>query len=636
MHTQNAGKAPLLTLFVMVALFAVGALLDLQMGGDISSVQATSTATTTVTVLNTPPSWSVTAREAYASATNTPTNSGTSTIITATAQDNNSENAYLLVCKSSSTPTHPALPGDPEPQCGGGLADQWGVSPSTSDLTPIRVTIATDETFTEVNEWYAYICDANPGDPECNDAMYNGTHEAIASATSSPFVVNHRPIITDASDDSPTLPGVDVTWTVTASDFDTTGGNDTVQVHVCKTAGFDPTIPSCVGDQWATSTFDTANPSAVLTASTSIPVPTQDDEGIDALIYIVDEHGHIATSTWYGSSTELTIANAAPYVSTSTIGLFDVWGTTTSDVVLNLTEPEGETQNFVVEFEVVDDNSCQGTSTDEISDVDINVYRSDIGGPFGFGCDDINDYDPNYCYTHTATSSWWSPTCYQVAGSCSGSGDTSATWECTFPLWYVADATDAGSAEFDKTWGASARATDNGGPGTAGILGNYSASSTGQAEVAQFLSFRATGSPIAYGSWEPNDGTPNHPATTTVFATGNTGLDQYLSGDAMCVGYPAPCSGADSDTIYVPYQHYATSSSGINYGTGLGVTSFELSTSSVASTYVNITVPKTQATSSPSEDDTYWGILVPSTITFAGDYKGQNYIDAVVAPSTEW
>jgi hypothetical protein len=35
-------------------------------------------------------------------------------------------------------------------------------------------------------------------------------------------------------------------------------------------------------------------------------------------------------------------------------------------------------------------------------------------------------------------------------------------------------------------------------------------------------------------------------------------------------------------------------------------------------------------------DDTYWGILVPGTITLAGDYIGRNYIDAVVAPSSTW
>lgn len=644
MHTSSSGKAPLLTLVVMVALFAVGALLDLQLGGHIASVQATSTATTTVTVLNTPPNWSVTARELYPSATNTPTNSGTSTIITATAQDNNSERSYLLVCKSSSTPQHLGLPGSSVPTCGGGLADQWAVSASTTDLTPITVVIATDESMPEVNEWYAYICDANPGDPECNDAMYNGTHEAVASATSSPFVVNHRPIISDASDDSPKEPGEQITWTVTVSDFDTTGGNDTVQAHICRQgATFDPLIPACVGGQWATSSFDTANPSGVLTATTTIDIPTQDQEGVDALVYIVDEHGHVATSTWYGSSTEVTVLNVAPYVSTSSIGLFDVWGTTTSDTILNLTEPEGETQNFVVEFVVNDDNGCQGTSSAEITGVDINVYRSDIGGPLGFGCDDINDYDPNTCYTHTATSSWWAPNCYPAtyagADTCSGVGDTTQAWECTFPLWYVADPTDAASPALlaALSWGASARATDNGGPLPipAPLTGSYSASSTGQADMAQFLSFRATGSPIAYGAWEPNDGTPNHPATTTVFATGNTPLDQYLSGDAMCVGYPVPCSGSNSDTIYVPYQHYATSSSGLNYGAGLGVTTFELSTST-APTFVNVTIPETDATSSPSNDDTYWGIFVPNTITFAGEYRGQNYIDAVVSDTSEW
>jgi hypothetical protein len=147
--------------------------------------------------------------------------------------------------------------------------------------------------------------------------------------------------------------------------------------------------------------------------------------------------------------------------------------------------------------------------------------------------------------------------------------------------------------------------------------------------MTQFLSFRATGSPIAYGSWEPGQGNSNHPATTTVYATGNTGLDHYLSGDAMCVTYPT-CTGNATSTIYVPYQHYATSSSGVAYGSG-----FELSTST-SPVLVGVDIVKTTATSSPANDDTYWGILVPGSITYAGDYIGRNYIDAAVAPSGDW
>jgi hypothetical protein len=147
--------------------------------------------------------------------------------------------------------------------------------------------------------------------------------------------------------------------------------------------------------------------------------------------------------------------------------------------------------------------------------------------------------------------------------------------------------------------------------------------------MIQFLSFRAAGSPIAYGSLEPGQNNPTHTASTTIFATGNTGIDQYLSGDAMCVGYPSPCTGNATSTIYVSYQHYSLIEGDL-YADGS-----QLSTTT-SPDLVDVVVPKTTATSSPESDDTFWAIAVPSTITYAGDYLGRNYIDAAVSPSGTW
>jgi hypothetical protein len=200
------------------------------------------------------------------------------------------------------------------------------------------------------------------------------------------------------------------------------------------------------------------------------------------------------------------------------------------------------------------------------------------------------------------------------------------TWECTFPLWYIADPTDSGSLYPGEDWRASARATDDN--AAVGPYSTQNAPADTAAQMIQFLSFRATGSPIAYGSWEPGQGTAEHPATTTVYATGNTGLNEYLSGDAMCVTFPG-CNNNATSTIYVPYQHYSLTSTTL-YGAG---TSLSTSTSPVL---VDVNITKPIATSSPTSDDTYWGIKVPSSITYAGDYIGRNYIDAAVAPSGEW
>lgn len=622
----SAGKATIATILSLVGVFALITLFGTQQSGYVSSVQATSTATTSVTVVNTPPAWTENASEYWPSATSTPTNSGSTTRWTAIGTDSNLENYYLLICKSSSTPT--AVDGA-APVCGGGGINQWSVSTSTISGTRAFAATTTAESWAERNDWYAYICDSTAGDPRCNAIMRNGLHESgAASATSSPFMVNHRPTIDVAADDSPLVPGSTVTWTTTAGDNDSEGGDDTIQLHVCKAQDFDATIPACGGGGfWASSTFVTDNP----TATYDIEIPSQDTD-YPAYVYIVDEHDHpasVGTHPWHSSSTVLTVDNAAPYVSSSTIQLYDVYGTTTTDQLLALTEQEGQTQNFVLEFEVNDDNSCEVFGGgDEITDVDINVFRSGKGGALGAGCDATGEFDANDCYTHTATSTWWTPVCYQVPGTCSGDTDSTVTWECTFPLWYIADATDAGSFFAGEDWRGSARGTDE------ALTGNYSTYDggvdiAGSANLQQFLSFRATGSPIAYGSLEPGQDTGTLSASTTLYATGNTGLDEALSGDPMCPGYPAPCSGNATSTIYVPYQEYA-SSTPINYGLGT-----DLSTSTLAVRF-NLRIPKTDATSTPANAKTYWGIEVPDTIQLAGDYLGRNYIDALISPSGEW
>jgi hypothetical protein len=618
---QHAGKITIAMLMGGIGIFVLALVFDIGQGGHVASVQATSTATTTVTVLNTPPTWLVTAYEVYPSSTTTPTNSGTSTVWTATASDSNGESYRLLICKASSTPT-PVNGG--APVCGGGSANQWGVSASTASAAAATVSTTTTEAMAEKNDWFAYVCDENAGSARCNAAMYNGTHEAgAASATSSPFVVNHRPTFTAFADDSPTLPGATVTWTTTASDADTLGSADTVQLHICKAADFNTTTGVCgAGGFWASSTFSASNPST----STSLTIPLQ-DKNFAAYGYVIDNNLHPATGGQQGVDSVLTISNATPSVSSSTIAVYDVFGTTSVDTTLALTTEEGQTSNFVMRFTVTDNNSCEADGGgQEISDVDINVFRSGVGGTIGLGCDSISEFNTNNCYTHTATSTWWAPTCYQVPNGCTGSTTATVEWECKFPLWYTADPTDVGSVYAAEDWRGSARATDDD-----GALGNYSTddeAANGASQMTQFLSFRATGSPIAYGSLEPGQDTGTHKATTTVYATGNTGLDQYLSGAAMCVTYPS-CTNLATSTIFVPYQHFSLSNA-TAYAAGT-----QLSTST-APTFVNAVITKTTATSTPTSDDTYWAIAVPSSITFAGDYIGRNFIDAVVAPSGEW
>lgn len=612
MNIFKKSKNVLLTALSIGAVFLLMMLFDVQNTGNTHSVQATSTATTTVTVLNTPPVWTVTAREWYASATTTPTNVGTSTWWTAIGTDSNAESYYLLICKSSSTPI--AVAGG-APRCGGGGTDQWAVSAATASGASSTVATTTQDAWATKNNWFGYICDGNAGSPRCNDAQFNGLHETgAASATSSPFVVNHRPTLTWVADDSPTFPGATTTWTSSSADAD----GDNVKLHICKATDFNVVTSSCgPGGFWASSTFAGSN----VTAEGYIVPPAQDrDTG--AFAYLVDVFGSVSASLWNGSSTVLTIANATPSVVPDSLAVFDVFGSTTPDYTLALTTEEGQTDNFVVQFDVLDNNSCEAFGGgQEISDVDINIFRSGKGGIDGTGCNISGQYNVNDCYTDT--NPFFTPTCYQVPGDCAGPGQSTVQWECTFSLWYVADPTDVGSIYAAQDWRGTARATDDD-----VAVSTYGTSSIAS-EMTQFLSFRATGTPIAYGSLEPGQQNATHLSSTTVYATGNTGLNNYLSGDAMCVGYPNPCTGNATSTIYVPYQHYSLVQ-GDTYANGL-----PLSTST-SPTFVNAIIGKTTSTSSPTNDSTYWAIAVPSSITYAGDYVGRNYIDAVVAPSGEW
>ena len=100
----TAGKITIVTsllgglVLAFVFLFNVGQ-------KEFQTAQAQSLATTSVTVLNTPPQWDVLAYELLESSTSTPTNSGDQVQWTGTATDSNNEPYWLLICSTSATPT---------------------------------------------------------------------------------------------------------------------------------------------------------------------------------------------------------------------------------------------------------------------------------------------------------------------------------------------------------------------------------------------------------------------------------------------------------------------------------------------------------------------------------------------------
>jgi hypothetical protein len=199
-------------------------------------------------------------------------------------------------------------------------------------------------------------------------------------------------------------------------------------------------------------------------------------------------------------------------------------------------------------------------------------------------------------------------------------------FNCTFPLWFIADPTNGTSTDtpfFDQGWVAAVAGVDNNNAtGTMSI-------STSEVELLSLVAIDLQTSLIAYDQLEPGNSMPNLTASTSLRVLGNTGLNQLLGGDSMCGTYSPgnPCPVSATSTIPHDEQRYATSS--VAYASG-----FPLQASSTPS-LLDIRIQKPTSTSTPSIGVTYWGIAVPASITLAGSYTGMNtFTGAVSAPGT--
>ena len=621
-YSKISGKISIVTALLGVLVIFVGVLGELPHG----NVAKASTATTSVTVLNTPPTWdtNIYVQETTASATSSPyfpTNSGSAVNFYASATDSSLDNYYLLICNNYASPT-PGTSNGP-PSCGAGNAGHIiAVSASTPSGTAATAATSTYEGDpTEIFYYYGYICDNN-SNSACNAITFspssNPSGTTGPSATSSPFlspfIVNHRPTFTlyQASSTTGYNPGAIAGWWATSTDPDTYGGRatDTVKLFVCKAQDFTGSACGPAG-MWASSSFVTSYATATFPLGTPYPKGT-----FGAFGYIVDNHGtHASVGIKQSTDAPLIVNNVAPTISAASVSLFSATGTTP----LLLTNLATQTQNFTVQFTVTDQNSCQTASgTNEIATSTINVYRSSITQA---NCRSTSNYNPNNCYTNNTPRSIWNYTC--TAGACAGTTSATQVWTCTFPLWYVADATDVGSQFAPDNWLASASSSD-----TSWASSTLVESSVGT-EMLQFLGYDVSTTTIAYGGLQPGFAADLTASTTVgLLAQGNVGLDETLYGDDMCPTYPS-CLGSNTNTIFVANQKYATST--MPY-----VNATSTLTASTSPTLYALRVLKTIATATPSTKNTYWGILVPGTITLSGSYLGRNTIIGATSPSTSW
>jgi hypothetical protein len=290
-----------------------------------------------------------------------------------------------------------------------------------------------------------------------------------------------------------------------------------------------------------------------------------------------------------------------------------------------LTNPASTSGPYTVSFVVNDNNSClNASSTNEIASVMANVYESPVSA--STTCTGASAFNSNNCYPNGSPYS--NMVCVQTTtgGSCNASV-TAISFSCTFNLWYNADPTDVGSAFAGGSWLASASSTT-----WKNVTSALVQASTGT-NVNSLTAFAVTKTSISYGGLQPGQADDPLATTTDLIEQGNTGIDEDLYGDTMCTTWSGQDScdagGPNAGTkIPVNNQKFATSSVAYAAATSL--------TSSTTPSLLGIHVQKTTATSTPNTKNTWWGILVPSAITLAGNYSGQDTIIGVESSSTNW
>jgi hypothetical protein len=607
---QTAGKITIFTAFSGLLIFAFVFLFNAGKT-ELMKVEAQS-ATTTLTVLNTPPQWTTLAYEQTESSTSTPTNSGNDVTWAALAEDSSNAPYFLIVCSTSATPTPHAASsllnlGTAPPTCNGGT--QWAVSASTTSNTLATAATTTLESFSEQNDWYAWVCDDDPVNPRCNNTYSQG----LNATNSSPFYVNHRPVFTSFYNNSTKYPGEVLTFFSTSSDPDTVTTDDTMKLVVCNENDFNTSTLVCGPG----GTISSTTISVYDNASTSYTLPSViQDDVYDAWGFLIDGHGHSASGGAQASNVGFTVGNVAPTILSGDISL-------NGGTDISLTMDGGETTGFTLNFTLSDANSClNAASSSEITNYIVSLHRSGVGTSTCTGL--YGSYNPNNCYPSSGlATTTWNLNCTASSTSCSGATDPTKIWSCTFPLWYVADPTDVSSPYSAQNWVAAISGVDDNNATGTMVIGSS------PVELLSFPAIDLITGEIPYGSLEPGDNTGTLNATTTVQSVGNTGLNQNVQGESMCTTFSvgSECQESASSTIPDLKQQFATSS--VAYGTG-----FSLSSSTPQ--MLALKVQKTTSTTTPNSGVTYWGIEVPMTITLAGAYTGLNTFYAVTSSSTDW
>jgi len=466
------------------------------------------TAVTTVTVQNAYPTFSGNAAENPTSSSTSPVNTGASIGFTATANDPENNQYYLIVCSNNNQAT--AGVGGGAPSCGAG-ATQFCVSGATNSGSQASCTYSNvSSPAAETQNWYAFVCDNHTTQADCVPSSNQGSGDS-----GSPIYVNHAPTITSATTTVNFLePGGTFTLQGNATDTDVQGGQDVITLDICSTNAWS-TSTGCTVTTLCTGT-STSNP----TCNYNRPVPAAHG-ATTYYAFIKDNHGLPGSGN--SQSATYTINDVSPTISNVVLNS----GNSINPLLKGVPEFVASTTSLSVQ----DNNGCQ-----DIVGATSTIYMSNVAA--GANC----SADDNNCYPITSGSC--------AISDCSGS-DAIATIVCSTTIAYHADPTDNSTNNSREIyyWLGSIRVYDE----------NFSTSSVSQTSLTEFNTVPGidiTEASIAYGTIRSSFNSGWNNATTTVVNIGNSPLNADVSGTDMV--YLANTIGANNQEYSLANFNWST------------------------------------------------------------------------------
>jgi len=547
----------------------------------LSEAQAADTASTTVTVRNAAPNLVGNVAEVPVHASNTPVNVGEQAVWQATANDAESNDYFLIVCATDAVTASTSAGG--APSCDGGAGDTFCVSGATASGAQSTCTDASlADPGAESDAWYAYVCDNHATEAECSTANQG------SGDSGSPIYINHAPVFSAiATSDDNKDPGGTFTVTASTVDNDTEGGSDEVYLSVCSSNSW-ATSTGCTADTWCTGT------STVNNVSCSFATTTPAVDG-SYTYYAFIKDWHELEAVVHGRSTTYTVNNVAPTVSNVVINGGSI-------IEVNM---KGDSESHASSTaDLYDANSC----LDLIDSTAVPVNRATSSLYLSTVADTLNcSADDNDCYQLTTTE------CAYVPGSCTGAGDTTASYTCSTTITHFAVPTDATASNPNAgaDWRAGITAVDQD-----GLKG--SAVSVSGVELISLEALGITETEIPYGSIRGGQDSGGDNATTTVVNFGNIPIDTEIEGTSM--------DKSDlTDVITESNQEFDL----LNFTYGVGTYTLSSTTPATVDT-----VTAKPTSSADVSDQIFWGINIPGG-TSSGDYAGTNTFTAKL-DSSDW